>query len=311
MTTTPMTVPPMTMPPVTKTPMSQWDCIRANLGQWQGSFTNLSPQGQILCDTPSVLVLQELDAQTIQLTLTRTPAGEAPSERCLSFCHPGPGAAIPFLETGAFSQGSLFWSSYGQAGAELALTTPDRRLRAVFLYEGSTADPSHLTELTLIRETRAGTQALPSPDLTIEALLGTWQGQSITTFADGSQSAASPTHLVLERQGDRLHQALTFSPSTSSSPGQPSQTIATSARIATTTADRPCLHFDQGLQPITILLLPNGASCTFPSPVTPRQPFFLELGWLLGPNQRQRLIRRYNDKGDWLSLTLVQEQRLS
>ncbi|MDJ0549650.1 MAG: DUF3598 family protein, partial [Microcystis sp. M49637_WE12] len=25
--------------------LSQWECLLKNLGQWQGSFTRLSPQG--------------------------------------------------------------------------------------------------------------------------------------------------------------------------------------------------------------------------------------------------------------------------
>jgi hypothetical protein len=39
--------------------------------------------------------------------------------------------------------------------------------------------------------------------------------------------------------------------------------------------------------------------------------FVLEVGWLILPNQRQRLVRSYNDKGEWVSLTLVTEQRVT
>jgi hypothetical protein len=59
-----------------------------------------------------------------------------------------------------------------------------------------------------------------------------------------------------------------------------------------------------------VLLLPDGASATCPLTLTPRQSFFLEVGWLITPTQRQRLIRRYNAQGGWESLTLVTETKL-
>ncbi|NJM69861.1 MAG: DUF3598 family protein [Scytonema sp. RU_4_4] len=29
---------------------SQWDCVLQNLGEWQGSFTHVSPQGELVED---------------------------------------------------------------------------------------------------------------------------------------------------------------------------------------------------------------------------------------------------------------------
>jgi hypothetical protein len=69
------------------------------------------------------------------------------------------------------------------------------------------------------------------------------------------------------------------------------------------------LRFDQGSQPVTVLLLPAGASTSFPTEIRSGQPFFLELGWLITPTLRQRLIRTYNGQGTWVSLTLVVEQK--
>jgi Domain of unknown function (DUF3598) len=60
-----------------------------------------------------------------------------------------------------------------------------------------------------------------------------------------------------------------------------------------------------------VLLLPDGASSNTPLQVNHRQPFFVEAGWLLSDNERQRLIRSYNDKGEWISSTHVIEHRLS
>lgn len=57
--------------------------------------------------------------------------------------------------------------------------------------------------------------------------------------------------------------------------------------------------------------MPDGASSTCPLQIQPGQPFFLEVGWLLEPTLRQRMIRSYNSKDEWVSLTLVTERRIS
>ncbi|MBD0387112.1 MAG: DUF3598 family protein, partial [Nostoc sp. C3-bin3] len=48
---------------------SQWECLLQNLGVWEGSFTNFSPEGTLLNDTPSHLSLEGLNNnQTVRLT---------------------------------------------------------------------------------------------------------------------------------------------------------------------------------------------------------------------------------------------------
>jgi len=80
--------------------------------------------------------------------------------------------------------------------------------------------------------------------------------------------------------------------------------ISSAARI-----EGSLLYFEGGLQINKMMLLPDGASSTCPQQVRGGQAFFLEVGWLLQPDLRQRLIRRYNDKGEWSTLTLVTEHR--
>ncbi|NES01338.1 MAG: DUF3598 family protein, partial [Symploca sp. SIO1B1] len=86
----------------------------------------------------------------------------------------------------------------------------------------------------------------------------------------------------------------------------------TSVRTITSTAriDGSILHFDQSTLPVQVLLLPDGASSNCPREVKPGHRFVLEIGWLYQPDHRQRLIRSYSDKGDFLSLTLVKEERV-
>lgn len=286
-----------------KSMKSQWDCIRENLGTWNGSFTQFSLDGKEMKDTPSVLTLSEQPDESIQLVLRRTPPGEAVNEMVRGFSQPGPGPMVPFLETGAFSQGSNFWSSYSRNGAELALTTPERRLRLVLLYDGS-GGSSSLGEITLIRETRAGSSAVESAPLTVEQLLGTWEGESISLFPDGRVVAGMTSKLVMQQTGDGLEQSLTFG--NASGTGGSDRTITSTARI-----DGQKLLFEAGPFPIQVLMLPGGASANGPLNFPSGQAFFLEAGWMIEPGYRQRLIRRYDDKGNWESVTLVQERKVS
>jgi hypothetical protein len=57
-------------------------------------------------------------------------------------------------------------------------------------------------------------------------------------------------------------------------------------------------------------LLPDGGSSNVPLKVSHREPFFVETGWLMSDNERQRLMRSYNDKGEWISSTHIIEHRV-
>lgn len=286
-----------------KSMKSQWDCIRENLGTWNGSFTQFSLEGEEIKDTPSILTLAEQPDESIKLVLTRTPPDGEANEMVRGFSKPGPGPMVPFLDTGAFSQGSNFWSSYSRNGAELALTTPERRLRLVLLYAGL-GGSSRLSEITLIRETRAGSNAVESAPLTVDQLLGTWEGESLSLFPDGRVVEGIKSNLVMQQSGDRLEQSLTFGDASSSSPSQ--RTITSTARI-----DGNRLLFEEGPFPIQVLMLPGGASANAPLDLPSGHAFFLEAGWMTAPGHRQRLMRRYDDKGNWESVTLVQERKVS
>ena len=57
--------------------------------------------------------------------------------------------------------------------------------------------------------------------------------------------------------------------------------------------------------------LPDGASSNCPLQIKNGQAFILEVGWMYAPNQRQRMIRSYDQKGGWVSLTLVTESKVA
>jgi hypothetical protein len=85
---------------------------------------------------------------------------------------------ILFFENGAFSQGSLHWGPFSEFGAEFGLIEGDRRLRLVMLYNTDI----RFARLTLIREKLTGTNTPERSPLTIDHLLGQWQGEAMTIY---------------------------------------------------------------------------------------------------------------------------------
>lgn len=274
---------------------SQWDNFLENLGEWHGSFTQFSNRGEIVKDTPTILQLEAFDDnKTVRLTLRRFPPSpdgitKPPVDELVREFQ-SLGRDIRFFENGAFSQGTIQLAPSAKSGAEFGFVAENRRLRLVELF-----DPEgNLEQLTLIREFRANTDALERPPLTVEALLGTWNGEAVTLYPDlrPPDTFSTQMNLQLEDTG-KLAQSLTFA----------NQTIRSTATI-----NGSILQFD-GRSNAKVYLLPDGASATVPQQVKLRQPFFFEAGWLVQPNERQRLIRRYNDRGEWESLTLVTERK--
>ncbi|HEY9751759.1 MAG TPA: DUF3598 family protein, partial [Coleofasciculaceae cyanobacterium] len=197
-----------------------------------------------------------------------------------------------FFETGAFSKGSLQLAPFSEFGAEYGFVAENRRLRFVQLYDRQ----GNLSSLTLIREFRSGTDAGERPPLTVEQLLGQWQGTACTAYADWRPSDTCSTRLEVQDLGDgRLRQQLSFG----------DRTLTSTAQIAGN-----ILLFEEGPSPRKILLLPDGTSSNTPLQLRLRQPFFVEVGWLVTEQQRQRLVRSYNEKGEWISATHVIEHRV-
>ena len=150
--------------------------------------------------------------------------------------------------------------------------------------------------MTLIREKLKGSDAPARPTLKMTDLLGTWQGESVTQYADLRPEQTQSTQLTIEQESDHtIRQTITLE-------GQ--RFISTTGQLM---GNR--LSFTQGSQLVQVLLLPDGASATCPRCITPRKPLILEAGWLLEANTRQRMIRMYDASGAWVSLTLVTEQK--
>jgi Domain of unknown function (DUF3598) len=273
---------------------SNWENFLQNLGEWQGSFTNVSIEGELLDSTPSILELAGAeDNKLVTLHLRRFPAGgytEAPISDILQE-YRSLGKQVIFFDTGAFSKGSLQVAPYSEFGAEYGFVSPHRRLRFVQLFDRD----NNFTKLVFIREARTGSNTPERPQLDVEQLFGKWEGVAQTFYPDGRPPESIATSLIIRDIGDRrLQQELVFA----------GRTIASTAKFTSNQ-----IQFEEGT-PRRILLLPDGGSSNVPLKVSHREPFFVETGWLLGDNERQRLMRSYNDKGEWISSTHIIEHRV-
>jgi Domain of unknown function (DUF3598) len=282
--------------------VSQWENFLQNLGEWRGSFTQLSSRGEVVKDTPSIICLEGLnDNKTVRLKLRRfspNPSGVGePEVNELVREYQNLGRDILFFENGAFCQGSIQLAPFAECGAEFGFIYNYRRLRLVQLYDTN----GNLSTITLIREKQPDKNVPERPPLTVEALLGEWEGEAVTIYPDWRNPDSYSTNLQLRLEGaDRLMQKITFGDRLNP------QTIASSARI-----DGSVIYFNEGSTPMEVLLLPDGGSCTIPAKVEFRKPSFFEAGWLVEPDLRFRMMRSYNDRGEWISLTLIKERKIS
>jgi Domain of unknown function (DUF3598) len=274
---------------------SNWENFLKNLGEWQGSFTKVSIEGELLDSTPSILNLEGLeDNKLVTFRLRRFSAGGY-GEPPISDTHQeyrSLGNQAVFFDTGAFSKGSLQVAPFAEFGAEYGFIATNRRWRCVQLFD----QQGNFTSLILIREFRSGVDTPELPQLDVEQLFGKWEGRACTVYADWKPSETIATSLTIREIGNgRLEQELSFG----------GRTIASTAKI-----DGDQLNFEDGV-PRRILLLPDGGSSNTPLKINHRQPFFVEAGWLVNANERQRLMRSYNDQGEWVSSTHIIEHKVA
>ena len=288
---------------------SQWECVLQNLGEWHGSFTHFSPDGDERDDIPSVITLEGRDDnRAIHLVLKRfysaTDGDESRwHELAMTFSEPGVGSL--FFERGAFSIGPRYASPSLTFGAEFCFVAHDRRSRQVQSFDAT----GQGQQVTLIREKRAGSTAMERPLLIVDDLLGTWQQQSVTLYPSRSESPEHSKATV-----DRLSLAPGQFEWIQQCPGlddsDPLQESATAPMKTVLSQRTPSLFcFEQDGHHFQTVLLPDGAFSTYPVQIQSGHPFFVEAGWLVQPDVCQRLIRRYSASGDWVNVTLSIETR--
>jgi hypothetical protein len=272
----------------------QWqNCLR-HLGWWRGSFTNVSIEGAIVGDTPTLVTLDgEDDNRKIKQTVQRFPTDGSPP-RTLNLEYTTLSRGLIFFDNGAFSLGSMQYAPFTAFGGEFGFIEGDRRLRLVELFDES----GQFSSVSLIRERRDGTESADRPPLTIDDLIGTWDGEAVTHHLDYREPTVQTSRLTIARDGNRLRQTLSAG----------SFQLETSATIAGNT-----LNFagQDGAPDRRILLLPDGGSCNIPLSIPRDRPFFLEAGWLISPTLRIRTMRNYDRLGGCTTLTCVTEHKVA
>jgi hypothetical protein len=271
---------------------SNWNNFLQNLGEWHGSFTTFSPTGELISSTNSILSLVGAeDNKLVKFRVRRYGANgtSEPPTTDYEEEYRTIGRQNVFFATGAFSKGTIQISPVSEFGAEYGFVATNRRLRFVQLFDRD----QNFSSVVLIREFLAGTEQLEQPPLTVDRLIGHWVGKATTAYADLRDPDVAETSLKIQRIGsDQLQQDLKFG----------DRTISSVASIA----GNRLIFADSDRE---ILLLPDGGSSNVPRQIKLREPVFVEAGWLVTDNERQRLLRSYNDKGEWVTSTHVIEHR--
>jgi hypothetical protein len=275
---------------------SNWENFFKNLGEWQGSFTQVSIDGEILGSTPSILTLTDAEDRSLVKFRVRRFAGsgyDEPPKVDFTQEYRSLGRPNIFFDNGSFSKSTIQLSPFAEFGAEYGFIANDRRLRFVQMFDTE----GKFNSLTLIREFRMGSGAVERPPLTITQLYGKWSGEATTCYADLRNPDTFSTSLeITDLGGAKIQQQMSFGDRVISSTG---------------IIDGNRLLFEDGNSPRRILLLPDGGSSNSPLQLPRHQEFFVETGWLNADGTRQRLIRNYSDRGEWISATHIIEERIS
>jgi Domain of unknown function (DUF3598) len=276
---------------------SQWECVLENLGEWVGSFTTVTPQGELIEDIPSIIKLAGIrDNQAIHLVLNRfyplpNSSEKYAKEVVWDFSTP-PGIGAIYFETGAFSSGALTVYVGVKTIAEFSLRAGDRRFRMIQTFDIS----QQLDRVTFVREHLQGTTTHEQPHLDIADLVGTWTGIATTSYADNRHAIETNTRS-------------TFSVSDTGY-----QLVENDRSIDLTvdhnTPSARLWQFIDNLdgQSYQLLLLPDSGYAITPTKITLGHAFNLEIGWIHQTGQRQRLVRRYDSSGKWESVTFILEE---
>ena len=284
---------------------SQWECIKENIGVWQGSFMQFSPEGELVKDTPSVLKLEETEPdQTMVLTLERMPADEPKKVNNLTFTYPGPAPYTYFFRCGAFSQGSSQWSSFGQFVTEFSLKVCDRRVRFVVAYDSTQRYTSALKYVTLICETQPGGTQFKAQSLTINQLLGEWKGVGeVLDPIDGSFREHGGSRWKLAKMSDEG-----FSLCSEEMLGESTCGVVLESGGAIAPQQPIDFNAVEDGQDYRLMLLSKGAYCFLPREIRQNSEFRIEVGWVSETKVRSRFIRYYDPRGVWTHSALIEDK---
>ena len=273
---------------------SQWNNFLRNLGEWRGTFCGLAADGSIADTTASILTLQAGDEERlVHFRLRRFGPegvdGEPIHEMAQDYRNLG--KQVVFFDNGTFCKGSMQVSPCAEFGGEFGFVDQDRRHRLVQLH----AKDGRFSKLVLIREFRTDGTGQEQPPASLESLAGEWSGQASTISADWPEPS--------------LEQAA-FQITTSDSQGFSIRTqIGQQQSELSGSLLSSCIGGVDGAQEHQLQLLPDAGFNLRPVQVSHREAFQLEAGWMPTPTTMQRLIRRYDRSGAWISATQIVASR--
>ncbi|MFN5117635.1 MAG: DUF3598 family protein [Cyanobacteriota bacterium] len=242
---------------------SQWQNFLQNLGEWRGSFTTIDANGIPRESSPSVLTLEsDDDDRLVRFGLKRWPAGMA----IAAGGGPGEGAGEP---SRAVEQ------DYRSLGRQVVFFDSGAFNKGSLQVAPNTPFGG---EFGFIRQNRRHrlVQLYTEQGLFDQLVL-------IREFRAGSDATE-----VAPTSNEQLLGAWEGRTSTISA-DWPEPDI-TDCRLELDAAALEGMRF-----------LPDGGFVRLPERVSHREAFVLEGGWLAGPNCMERLIRRYDASGAWLS----------
>jgi len=273
---------------------SQWDNFLRNLGEWRGTFCGLAADGSIADTTPSILRLEEGEEERlVRFSLRRFgPEGyDGVPIHEMAQDYRNLGKQVVFFENGTFCKGTLQVSPCAEFGGEFGFVDGDRRHRLVQLH----GNDGRFSKLILIREFRSGGSGEEQPPASLDGLSGQWSGQASTISADWPEPSLDQASFQISREG-----AQGFSLRTQ---------IGAQHNVISGSLQGPCLGTAGAEQQLQLQLLPDAGFNLRPAQVSHRAAFQLEAGWMPTPNSMQRLIRRYDASGAWLSATQIRAMR--
>jgi len=265
---------------------SQWDNFLRNLGEWRGSFSNLDATGAVVESTPSILTLERGEEERlVHFRLRRFANGDLNGEpsRDMTEAYRNLGRQVVFFDSGTFCKGRLQVAPGTPFGGEFGFIQGDRRHRLVQLHN----DNGDFTNLVLIREFRAGSDAQEYPALSLDQLRGRWSGTAATISADWPEPERADCHFEVSGDGEySLH--------------IDTQTGATSE----------CVEAGRSDPSRQLTWMADGGYHLTPRHVDHRSAFAVEAGWLTAADRLERLIRHYDSTGAWTSATQIVASRV-
>jgi hypothetical protein len=242
---------------------SQWQNFLGNLGEWRGSFTGIAADGTLRDSNPSVLTLAgEEDGRLVRFGLRRWPGGT-------------PMAAGGGPAEGAGEPSRTIEQEYRSLGKQVVFFPAGTFCKGSLQVAPNTAFGGEFGFIHADRRHRL--VLLYDPSGGFEQLV------LIREFRAGSGAAECP-------------------------PAGADQLLGRwSGQQSTISADWPepdSAYCDLELGPAELeglRLQPDGGFCRLPERVSHREAFELEGGWLPTPDRMERLIRRYDACGAWVS----------